>query len=672
MANLSNINGKFVVEQTTGYVGVGTTDPNYPIEVLNASAEIALNASGASIYRLRSDSTDSFRINKNGVGDRLVINGAGNATFSGSVEFSAGVVRLIANQLQSGYNADSEDSDFWINYQGYQGGTTRYRDFRIGNGKQGQIAFFDGSTSATTFAGNVTTGGQVTVPSGYSVNIGTSRIHSTSTSYLLGGNVGIGTTVPNSKLTIEAAGSQTTQRGITLFHNNTLAQGYISVGAQYTATNGYIDSEIRFGGETLNGACSFIGFATGCNNTVVDGPNSEKMRLTSGGKLGIGTSAPEHKLVVIGTIGFGLNYNGGVYANNTSTSVDENWGLEVQRTANVDDYNTRLKYYPVSGQSRAAGIYDSRNARFSLYSDTNNNPNIIIPNGNVGIGTTSLDSPLSIKGGTGLGVGASGIRVHRPDSFGQFGFFDYGQSSGTTYIGSSYTGGTAAQYGAITFRQLSNGGSAKDTMTISVDNRVGIGIVSPVTKCWVKDNQDSSLFSGVGVERSANTTGVCLNAVGGALNLNTNSSMPLKFRIQNTSMQTINTNGGRAYEAFGGWRMFEYSHSFSLANGATLDLFQNTSPHTDLHMVEIAIRMFHSGRTYFVGSGVVGGYGMNVTGSGSGATNGGLTSAVVSSGIRKLQITQSSSFTASVSVYIKFRLDSHSGINVLNGTLSTL
>jgi hypothetical protein len=86
MANLSNINGKFVVEQTTGYVGVGTTDPNYPIEVLNASAEIALNASGGSIYRLRSDSTDSFRINKNGVGDRLVIDGSGNSTFSGQVK----------------------------------------------------------------------------------------------------------------------------------------------------------------------------------------------------------------------------------------------------------------------------------------------------------------------------------------------------------------------------------------------------------------------------------------------------------------------------------------------------------------------------------------------------------------------------------------------------------
>ena len=95
MANLSNINGKFVVEQTTGYVGVGTTDPSYPIEVLNASAEIALNASGGSIYRLRSDSTDSFRINKNGVGDRLVIDGSGNAIFEGSVR--------VTNPTQSNY-----------------------------------------------------------------------------------------------------------------------------------------------------------------------------------------------------------------------------------------------------------------------------------------------------------------------------------------------------------------------------------------------------------------------------------------------------------------------------------------------------------------------------------------------------------------------------------------
>ena len=127
-----------------------------------------------------------------------------------------------------------------------------------------------------------------------------------------------------------------------------------------------------------------------------------------GGNVGIGTNSPEHKLVAIGTIGFGLNYNGGVYVNNTAQSVDENWGLEVQRTANVNDYNTRLKYYPVSGQSRKAGIYDSRNARFSLYSDTNNNPDILIPHGFLGIGNTSPTYRLQL--GT-SGDLASSIRL---------------------------------------------------------------------------------------------------------------------------------------------------------------------------------------------------------------------------------------------------------------------
>ena len=85
MANLSNINGKFVVEQTTGYVGVGTTDPNFLIEAAGANSEIALNSTSASIYRLRSTSSDSFIITKNGVGDRLVIDGSGNSTFAGNI-----------------------------------------------------------------------------------------------------------------------------------------------------------------------------------------------------------------------------------------------------------------------------------------------------------------------------------------------------------------------------------------------------------------------------------------------------------------------------------------------------------------------------------------------------------------------------------------------------------
>jgi len=54
--------------------------------------------------------------------------------------------RITANQLQSGYNTAADNADFWINYTGYQGGSSYFRDTRIGNGKTGLIAKFEGSS----------------------------------------------------------------------------------------------------------------------------------------------------------------------------------------------------------------------------------------------------------------------------------------------------------------------------------------------------------------------------------------------------------------------------------------------------------------------------------------------------------------------------------------------
>ena len=53
------------------------------------------------------------------------------------------------NTLNGGYGQDTDSADIWLNYRGYQDGFTRFRDTRIGNGKGGLVAIFDGS------AGNV-------------------------------------------------------------------------------------------------------------------------------------------------------------------------------------------------------------------------------------------------------------------------------------------------------------------------------------------------------------------------------------------------------------------------------------------------------------------------------------------------------------------------------------
>ncbi len=203
-----------------------------------------------------------------------------------------------------------------------------------------------------------------------------------------------------------------------------------------------------------------------------------------------------------GQIGMGRDYNGGIYAINTSSTpgIDSNWGLEVQRTANVDDYNTRLKYYPVSGQSRKAGIYDSRNARFSLYSDTNNNPDILIPHAFLGIGNTSptyrlqLGTSGSLADSIRLGTYAvtkntrQYIGYTRADS-GLFEESGNGDTPSTVLAGVAgirivNTTGTIASSQADNSVQLLthiyNGGS-RVALHASYNGNIGIGNTSPQT-----------------------------------------------------------------------------------------------------------------------------------------------------------------------------------------------
>tara|TARA_Y100000385_G_scaffold111109_1_gene115330 strand:- start:856 stop:6033 length:5178 start_codon:yes stop_codon:yes gene_type:complete len=229
--------------------------------------------------------------------------------------------------------------------------------------------------------------------------------------------------------------------------------------------------------------------------------------------VGIGTTSPSEKLEVAGN-----DISALIYDSTDMINDDESAILKLRHVASSESGDTFFSpSHPHAGinferEWVAAGGTLSTLAKIHTYGETSWGGGLVFMtkpddgssssdpvnvldltpdgealfSGNVGIGTTSPDAPLSIHGAQELGIGASGLRVHRPDSFGQFGFFDYGQSSGTTYIGSSYTGGTAANYGEIRFRQLSNGGAVKDTMVISSDNKVGIGTASPQSKLHIE------------------------------------------------------------------------------------------------------------------------------------------------------------------------------------------
>ena len=316
MANLSNINGKFVVEQTTGYVGVGTTDPNFLIEAAGANSEIALNSTSASIYRLRSTSSDSFIITKNGVGDRLVIDGSGNSTFSGNISLSANKYILIGTDSGDAFNSDSairiqETGNAYVQIKtgtGNQGGVLigdnddDYVGGFIYSNSSNTLTFQQNNAAAltingsgnATFAGNITFGDShfigddaddnLLIQSSANENIIINSVddlflRTGGTTKLIvknGGNVGIGTNSPLSPLTVHGQ-----QRWYTTNNDGNELRGFFNPGGSgdpaelslYQANGTSVGVELRATGNSyFNGGNVGIGSTNPQAKLQIDGP----------------------------------------------------------------------------------------------------------------------------------------------------------------------------------------------------------------------------------------------------------------------------------------------------------------------------------------------------------------------------------------------------------------
>jgi hypothetical protein len=128
--------------------------------------------------------------------------------------------------------------------------------------------------------------------------------------------------------------------------------------------------------------------------------------------------------------------------------------------------------------------------------------------GNVGIGTTTVNSKLEIYSTATFDPRTSGINIHRPGSFGQYGSIAYNVNE--TVISSTYTGTGATDYGAIKFQQFNNGTVPRVVMFLNTVGNVGIGTVTPGTKLEIK-NPDTSGSAA----RTVVTRQLTLNANGG-------------------------------------------------------------------------------------------------------------------------------------------------------------
>jgi hypothetical protein len=227
-------------------------------------------------------------------------------------------------------------------------------------------------------------GDTVNFADGTSIGIDTNTLYIDSTN----NRVGIGTTSPGAKLEIQTASDW----------GNIINSTY--AGTQYFQQFEYNGTSIG----KIRGDNSSISIESG-SNLILQTANTERMRITSSGDVGIGTSAPDAKLSVT-KAGAGaftvIKAKNGTVAADTGASIELSGFYKAGKIAGTNDN---------AGTSYAGAL------RFYTNSNSTNDfvqRMIINSSGNVGIGTASPSQKLDVSGslnvtGTGNFV-ASGTR----------------------------------------------------------------------------------------------------------------------------------------------------------------------------------------------------------------------------------------------------------------------
>ncbi len=216
-----------------------------------------------------------------------------------------------------------------------------------------------------------------------------------------GGNVGIGTTTPLSKLQVYAASTQNNETdainafglsstvNLSVINSDAMAQykgGSIGLGGRITTgSNPYLWSVIKGGKENATDS-NYAGYL-GLWTIAADGTSGERMRITSTGNVGIGTTSPTQKLSVA--------VSGDTLANFDTTNSTGGY-------VSFSTSGTNRGYIGTGGSlSTGAALSDFvLRSNSDLIFDISGSPRmkILAANGNVGIGNTSPSYSLDVNG----------------------------------------------------------------------------------------------------------------------------------------------------------------------------------------------------------------------------------------------------------------------------------
>ena len=401
----------------SGNVGIGTTNPQSTLEIYRGTISVtdpnSITTGDTGVYgAIWSEDAAltqaGFEIafntgSNNARTERMRIDGNGNVGIGTTAPNELIDVRGNSNpQIKVSETNNSTSAGFYIENQGQ-------RNWQIwADRSSDQLRIGNNSRSATNF---------VITPTN---------------------NVGIGTTSPNERFSVDVNGS--TNRAVEIYNSDTvLADGELVHAIRFTQNDVSNPNTTHASIETVTTG------STGLLNMVFRArDNTEYMRINTSGNVGIGTSNPVTTLHVKDTV--------------STTTV-------LESTANQS-------------------LINFRNSATSLFymGITNNNWNVqtnaierlsVTTGGNVGIGTTSPQYPLDVSGNIRFGAGSG------------YALLQYGSdttASDNWHVGSEGDGSFRFYNGVI--------GSGSERMRITSDGNVGIGLTNPVSLLHTSGTRD--------------------------------------------------------------------------------------------------------------------------------------------------------------------------------------
>ena len=342
---LWNLNGSNI-SYSDGNVGIGTTSPSHKLDVagnigLATSSYVNWGATdGTGGYGLRDNAGSIEYKNSTGawaaVGGILGVGNSITSATAGSV-FFAGTAGVLA-QDNTNFNYDSTGHTFKLGYDSTHYGTLSVSSAGVltTTGTAGQtVVGGTGVADLLTLKGTSNAGATATSPA-IQMNVGNNGATNAMT-ILNNGNVGIGTTGPGAKLDVSSSsgGSGSGIRLIQAAENGTASISYVPIDftvpttgliGQFLANaNNYSNAgvnspanSIGLWAEAYNGSLT-LGASGGGSGDIRFNTNgyavaNERMRISSGGNVGIGTTNPStYTLQVVGTGGFGTSTNSPIF-----------------------------------------------------------------------------------------------------------------------------------------------------------------------------------------------------------------------------------------------------------------------------------------------------------------------------------------------------------------------